>query len=175
MKNSTITLEDFDDGDDQDTNNYVETEFNERPPTPRAWLHNPSACSMQSNHNKRNRINYRDLPARRPSLNNNSRQKDRNNIINGGGGSSKRFMASTQAPPPYEAEERAETSSGSTDRSSYWTSGHGQPRQTASAHGMHMGRPSFVQVENNNRVTTKIKTTLMMEVEYSHPNATSRY
>ena len=178
IDSDVVTLEDFEEDPlsalDRDKSAYVaETELNERTPTPKAWLHNPSACStpssIQSNpYNKRNRINYRDLPPRRGIQNTGSRQQGMNsNRTNHNNGNTmynnENSSNTTQPPPPYD--------SGEGRKSRHWTPRNGQRRP-----GGTQEYPTFVQVTGkDNRVTTKIKTTLMMEVEYSHPNVPNFY
>ena len=167
--NSTITLEDIND-EELDPTAYAETEFDERPPKPRAWLHNPNACAFDSNHyNKRNRINYRDLPARRPPTSGLSRTTKTNNNNNNRRG---RLSDEISPPPPYDEDDHS--CGGRRCRSNHTqhtSQSHEQPRHTSSAP---VGQLD-VQMDSNNRVTTKIKATVTMEVEYSHPNVPSRY
>ena len=172
IRNSTITLEDINDEDLEPTDN-TQTEFNERPPKPRAWLHNPNVCTMNSNHfNRKKRTNYRDLPTRRPptcSLSSRTAESLNNNNRRSGCTESDQ----TTPPPPYDENENYCTYRHChTNRNHRNSQGHRQPRHTCSTP---VGQPSFVQIDNNNRVTTKIKATVTMEVEYSHPNAPTRY
>lgn len=82
----------------------------------------------------------------------------------------------TTPPPPYdEGDSSCHGRCCRTNHSTHSGQGYEQPRHAAPASRMPSGQPSYVQIDSNNRVTTKIKATVTMEVEYSHPNVVPQY
>ena len=148
VRSSKVTLHDLDD-DEEEESYFDETSFNTSQPNiniqnktePSAWTHNPNVYEKTIQNTRRNGR------GRLPQPN---------------------YRDLPCAAPASRSNNNKSRSNNNYQRSRSNISNNNYTSNNSDHQSM--GKPTFVQIqEGDNRVTTKVKATFAMEVEYSHP------